>query len=130
MGQWLEKLLGFDELFGEDLVKVAYYFGLVFIVGWAIMSALSALGYLFSDFFFAIGRLLATPVIAIGAAVLWRIAAEWLINDWRRADITDTIIEGEIVTREPTEAAEDVAHEGEAGVEDDEIIDAELEKPA
>lgn len=117
MGKWLEKLLGFDELVGEDLVKVTYYVGLIFIAGWAVMSLLSALGFLFSDFFFAVGRILSTPVIASVAVLLWRIGAEWLINDWRRADpLRDSVIDGEVLTPDTKQGAAD-RHEPEPGAD-------------
>lgn len=73
---WMAKFLSFDELIGAGLTKVTYLIGLVIIIGWAVLRMLGAIGSLFSDFFYAVGTLIAAPLQAVVAVLIWRLLAE------------------------------------------------------
>lgn len=74
--KWIEKFLSFDELIGEWLTKATYYVGLVVIIGWALLRMIGALASLFSNFFLGVGTLVAAPLQALFAILIWRLLAE------------------------------------------------------
>ncbi|MEO0817523.1 MAG: DUF4282 domain-containing protein [Pseudomonadota bacterium] len=73
---WIEKFLSFDELIGASLTRITYFVGLIIIIGWAVLRMIGALGYLFADFFYAVGTLIAAPLQAVFAILIWRLVAE------------------------------------------------------
>lgn len=73
---WIEKFLSFDEMIGEGLTKATYYVGLIGIIGWALLRIMAALASLFSDFFLSMGALIAVPLQAVFAILIWRLVAE------------------------------------------------------
>ncbi len=73
---WIAKFLSFDELIGAELTRVTYLAGLVVILGWAILRILGALTQLFESFFMAVGTIIAAPLQAGFAILIWRLLAE------------------------------------------------------
>lgn len=72
----IEKFLTFDELMGSGLAKATYYLGLFLIIAWAVFSIVTAVALLFSNFFLSLGTLIAVPLQAIFAILIWRLLAE------------------------------------------------------
>jgi hypothetical protein len=117
MGNWLEKFLSFDRMMGEDLVRKTYYLGLLLIAGWAVLSLLGALFFIFSNFSRSISLIVTTPLIALFALMIWRVIAERLMLDWQGVDDEpeagdEAPIPGEVVgagaAAEPQEEVVDV----------------------
>lgn len=103
MGNWLEKFLSFDRMMGEDLIRKTYYFGLLLIGGWAVLTLLRALIILFSNFSLAVSLIITTPLMALFALMIWRIIAERLLLGWEAVETEtgmpeeDAPIQGEVV---------------------------------
>lgn len=119
MGNWLEKFLSFDRMMGEDLVRKTYYLGLLMIAGWAVLSLLGALFFIFSNFSRSISLIVTTPLIALFALMIWRVIAERLMLDWQG-------VEDEPEASEEAPIPGEVVGAGAAAEPEEEVVDVEF----
>lgn len=74
------KLLSFDNLMGESLIKLLYFIGLLFIVLAAISSLFMSLGAFRLSFGAGFSGLLMTAIGFVLGVFVWRITCElWIV---------------------------------------------------
>ena len=79
MGDLAGKFLTFDKLFGEGLVRVLYYVGIISII-WRLLSKFYFwVTYLDNDFTDAVGGMIMAPVRAIIGILILRVVCELAI---------------------------------------------------
>ena len=84
MGDLAGKFLTFDKLFGEGLVRVLYYVGIISII-WRLLSKFYFwVTYLDNDFTDAVGGMIMAPVRAIIGILILRVVCELAIVTFRK----------------------------------------------
>ena len=84
------KFLGFDKLFGEGLVRVLYYVGLVSILWHMLQRFYFWVTYLDDDFTDAVGGMIMAPVRALIGILILRVVCELAIVVFRKWGPKDT----------------------------------------
>ena len=75
----IARFWGFEKLIGSALVKIAYYIGLVLIVGTSVVMAVAGLVGMRAETGIGVGVFLGSLIGGVIALVFWRFACEMAI---------------------------------------------------